>query len=55
LGKQIWAKTFTTTLRHMSDFAQPNSMRLVVNGIHLATDLPISRANAKINTLKFKK
>ncbi|MGJ8656385.1 MAG: ThuA domain-containing protein [Akkermansiaceae bacterium] len=48
-------KTFTTTLGHMGDFTQPNSMRLIVNGIHWATDLPIPSADTEIKTLEFKK
>lgn len=43
-------KTFTTTLGHMGDFSQPNSIRLIVNGIHWAAGLPIPSAETEIKT-----
>lgn len=43
-------KTFYTSLGHTGDFAQANSMRLIVNGIHWAADVPVPSADTEIST-----
>jgi len=43
-------KAFYTSLGHTGDFAQPNSMRLMINGIHWAADAPIPSADTEIST-----
>ncbi len=48
-------KAFYTSLGHTGDFAQPNSMRLMINGIHWAVGAPIPSAETEISTYIFKK
>jgi len=44
-------KTFSTTLGHVGDFAEPMSMRLIVNGIHWAAGETIPSIDTEIKTL----
>ncbi|MFC5051426.1 ThuA domain-containing protein [Rubritalea spongiae] len=43
-------KTFYTSLGHAGDFSEPNSMRLIVNGIHWAVGVPVPSAETEIKT-----
>lgn len=43
-------RTFTTSLGHVGDFAQPQSMRVMVNGIFWAAGLEVPAARTKIRT-----
>jgi type 1 glutamine amidotransferase len=44
------ARVFATTLGHPQDFAVPQIMRLVVNGIHWAAGVPVPTASTDIHT-----
>ncbi|MGJ8671820.1 ThuA domain-containing protein [Rubritalea sp.] len=43
-------KTFYTSLGHAGDFSEPNSMRLIVNGIYWAAGVPVPSADTEIKT-----
>lgn len=45
-------KAFYASLGHIGDFAEPNSMRLMVNGIYWAAGLPVPSADTEIKTFK---
>ncbi len=45
-------KTFSTSLGHTGDFAVPESMRLMVNGVFWAAGQPVPSADTAINPLK---
>lgn len=45
-------KTFYTSLGHTGDFAQPNSIRLIANGIYWAAGLPVPTAETEVKTFK---
>jgi len=44
------ARVFATTLGHPRDFAVPQIMRLVVNGIHWAAGADVPAASAAVQT-----
>ena len=44
------ARVFATTLGHPQDFAVPQIMRLVVNGIHWAAGVPVPDASTAVKT-----
>jgi type 1 glutamine amidotransferase len=44
------ARVFASTLGHPRDFAVPQIMRLVVNGIHWAAGAEVPAASAAVNT-----
>jgi len=46
------ARVFTTTLGHPQDFAVPQIMRLVVNGIHWAAGVDVPGATSPIETFE---
>ena len=46
------ARVFASTLGHPQDFAVPQIMRLVVNGIHWAAGVPVPDASTPINTFQ---
>jgi len=46
--------TFYTSLGHIGDFAVPNSMRVIVNGIHWAVGAEVPSAQTEIHTFKVK-
>ncbi len=46
------ARVFASTLGHPQDFAVPQIMRLVVNGIHWAAGAPVPDASTAINTFR---
>ena len=43
-------RTFSTSLGHLNDFGDANSVRLIINGIFWASDLAVPSADTKINT-----
>jgi hypothetical protein len=43
-------RTFSTSLGHLNDFGDLNSVRLITNGIFWAADLKVPSADTKINT-----
>ena len=43
-------RTFSTSLGHLNDFGDPNSVRLIINGIFWAADQKVPSADTKINT-----
>ncbi len=45
-------RTFTTSLGHLGDFAVPQSMRVMVNGVFWAAGQPIPSADTEIKTFK---
>jgi len=45
-------KTLYTSLGHQGDFAVPQSMRVIVNGIHWAAGVPIPSAETEIKTFE---
>ncbi|WP_411845928.1 sulfatase-like hydrolase/transferase [Roseibacillus persicicus] len=45
-------RTFTTSLGHAGDFAVPNSMRVMVNGVFWAAGQPVPDAAMEIQTFK---
>lgn len=49
------AKVFATSFGHTGDFAVPQIMRIIVNGIHWAAGIDIPDASEKINTFQFSK
>lgn len=44
-------QTFYTSLGHLGDFAEPKSMRVMINGIHWAVGIDVPSADTTINTL----
>ena len=44
-------RTFSTSLGHLGDFADPNSVRLIINGIFWAADQALPSSDTKINPL----
>ena len=51
--KNKWGgKAFSTSLGHAGDFAVPQSMRVIVNGIHWAAGVPIPAADLEVKTFK---
>jgi arylsulfatase A-like enzyme/glucose/arabinose dehydrogenase/azurin len=44
-------RTFSTSLGHVGDFANPQSMRVMVNGVFWAAGLDVPSAKTKIQTL----
>lgn len=54
--KNKWGgKTFGTSLGHENDFAQPMSMRVLINGIHWAAGKDVPSAKTPINTFDITK
>lgn len=47
-------KTFYSSLGHIGDFQQPNSMRIIVNGIHWAVGAPIPSEETEVKTFTIK-
>ena len=47
------AKVFATSFGHLGDFAVPQIMRIVVNGIHWAADVEVPEASREIKTFQF--
>ena len=45
-------RTFSTSLGHLNDFEDPNSVRLIINGIFWAADQKVPGTNTKINTFE---
>ncbi|MCX7012357.1 MAG: ThuA domain-containing protein [Candidatus Sumerlaeota bacterium] len=45
------ARVFSTSFGHPGDFAVPQIMRIVVNGIHWAAGCPVPDASAEVRTL----
>ena len=46
-------KTFSTTLGHLHDFTDPNSVRFIINGIFWAADQKVPSADKNINAFSF--
>lgn len=44
------AKVFASSFGHVDDFGSPQIMRILVNGIHWAADVPVPKPDAEINT-----
>ena len=42
-------RTFSTSLGHLGDFADPNSVRFIINGIFWAADQAVPSSDTKIN------
>ena len=54
--KNKWGgRTFTTSLGHVGDFANPNSMRVMVNGVFWAAGREVPSASTAINPFQLKK
>ena len=45
-------KAFTTSLGHPGDFAVPQSMRVIINGIHWAAGAQIPAESTEVKTFK---
>ena len=46
------ARVFATSFGHVGDFAVPQIMRIIVNGIHWAAGVVVPDASVKVNTFK---
>jgi type 1 glutamine amidotransferase len=42
-------RTFSTSLGHLNDFGDPNSVRFIINGIFWVADQKVPSADTKIN------